>query len=44
MTYLFDFDLSAALTAGMTTVVFTLLFVDFFDTAGTLTFSSKRCW
>ena len=26
-----------ALTAGMTTVVFTLLFVDFFDTAGTLT-------
>ncbi|MGB9878931.1 MAG: solute carrier family 23 protein, partial [Candidatus Pelagibacter ubique] len=37
MTYLFDFDLSAALTAGMTTVVFTLLFVDFFDTAGTLT-------
>jgi AGZA family xanthine/uracil permease-like MFS transporter len=37
MTYLFDFDLSAAMTAGMTTVVFTLLFVDFFDTAGTLT-------
>jgi AGZA family xanthine/uracil permease-like MFS transporter len=37
MTYLFAFDLSAALTAGMTTVVFTLLFVDFFDTAGTLT-------
>jgi adenine/guanine/hypoxanthine permease len=37
MTYLFDFDLSAAMTAGMTTVIFTLLFVDFFDTAGTLT-------
>ena len=37
MTYLFDFDLKAALTAGMSTVVFTLLFIDFFDTAGTLT-------
>ena len=33
----FDFDLKAALTAGMSTVVFTLLFIDFFDTAGTLT-------
>ena len=37
MTYLFDFDLKAALTAGMASVVFTLLFIDFFDTAGTLT-------
>ena len=37
MTYLFDFDLKAALTASMSTVVFTLLFIDFFDTAGTLT-------
>ena len=37
MTYLFDFDLTAALTAGMSTVIFTLLFIDFFDTAGTLT-------
>ena len=37
MTYLFDFDLSAAMTAGMSTVIFTLLFIDFFDTAGTLT-------
>ncbi len=37
MTYLFEFDLSAAMTAGMSTVIFTLLFVDFFDTAGTLT-------
>ena len=37
MTYLFDFDLSAALTAGMSTVIFTLLFIDFFYTAGTLT-------
>ena len=37
MTYLFDFDLNAALTAGMSTVIFTLLFIDFFDTAGTLT-------
>ena len=31
------FDLSAALSASMITVVFTLFFVDFFDTAGTLT-------
>ena len=37
MTYLFEFDLSAAMTAGMSTVIFTLLFIDFFDTAGTLT-------
>ena len=37
MTYLFDFDLKAALTAGMSTIIFTLLFIDFFDTAGTLT-------
>ena len=37
MTYLFEFDLSAALTASMSTVIFTLLFIDFFDTAGTLT-------
>jgi AGZA family xanthine/uracil permease-like MFS transporter len=25
------------MTAGMSTVIFTLLFIDFFDTAGTLT-------
>jgi len=37
MTYLFDFDLKAAFTAGMSSVIFTLLFIDFFDTAGTLT-------
>ena len=37
MTHLFDFTLSAALTAGMVSVIFTLFFVDFFDTAGTLT-------
>ena len=37
MTYLLDFDLTAAFTAGMSTVIFTLLFIDFFDTAGTLT-------
>ena len=37
MTYLFEFDLSAAFTASMSTVIFTLLFIDFFDTAGTLT-------
>ena len=37
MTYLFEFDLKAALSAGMASIVFTLLFIDFFDTAGTLT-------
>ena len=37
MTYLFDFDLKAALSAGMASIVFPLLFIDFFDTAGTLT-------
>ena len=37
MTYLFAFDLGAAFTAGMSTVIFTLLFIDFFDTAGSLT-------
>jgi AGZA family xanthine/uracil permease-like MFS transporter len=37
MTYLFEFDLTAAFTASMSTVIFTLLFIDFFDTAGTLT-------
>ena len=37
MTYLFEFDLKAAFTAGMASIVFTLLFIDFFDTAGTLT-------
>jgi len=37
MTYLFEFDLGAVLSGAMTTVVFTLLFIDFFDTAGTLT-------
>jgi adenine/guanine/hypoxanthine permease len=37
MTHLFAFDLSKAFTAGMASVIFTLFFVDFFDTAGTLT-------
>ena len=37
MTYLFAFDLKVALSAGMASTVFTLLFIDFFDTAGTLT-------
>ncbi len=37
MTHLFTFDLSNAFTAGMASVIFTLFFVDFFDTAGTLT-------
>jgi AGZA family xanthine/uracil permease-like MFS transporter len=37
MTYLFEFDLKAAFTAGMSSIIFTLLFIDFFDTAGTLT-------
>ena len=34
---LFKLDIAGALTATMIGVVFTLLFVDFFDTAGTLT-------
>ena len=34
---LFKLDLTGALTAAMIGVVFALLFVDFFDTAGTLT-------
>ena len=36
MTYLFDFDLTAAMTASMSTVIL-LTFHRFFDTAGTLT-------
>jgi AGZA family xanthine/uracil permease-like MFS transporter len=34
---LFDFNLSAVFSGAMVSVVFTLFFVDFFDTAGTLT-------
>ena len=37
MTHLLVFDLGAAMSASMATIVFTLFFVDFFDTAGTLT-------
>ena len=37
MTHLLVFDLGAALSASMVTVIFTLFFIDFFDTAGTLT-------
>ena len=37
MTHFFAFDLGAALSASMVTVIFTLFFIDFFDTAGTLT-------
>ena len=37
MTHLMSFDLGAALSASMVTVIFTLFFIDFFDTAGTLT-------
>jgi AGZA family xanthine/uracil permease-like MFS transporter len=37
MTHLFAFDLGAALSASMVTVIFTLFFIDFFDTAATLT-------
>ena len=37
MTYLFDFDLKAALTAGMSTSNFYFIIYRFFDTAGTLT-------
>jgi len=37
ITHLFDFNLSAVFSGAMVSVVFTLFFVDFFDTAGTLT-------
>jgi len=37
MKHLLTFDMSAVFSASMSTVVFTLFFVDFFDTAGTLT-------
>ena len=37
MDYFLAFDLGAALSAGMISIVFTLLFIDFFDTMGTLT-------
>ena len=37
MTHLMTFDLGAALSASMVTIIFTLFFIDFFDTAGTLT-------
>ena len=37
MSHLFTFDLGAAMSASMATVIFTLFFIDFFDTAGTLT-------
>ena len=37
MTHLFDFNLSAIFSGAMLSVIFTLFFVDFFDTAGTLT-------
>ncbi len=37
ITHFFDFSLSAVLSGAMVSVVFTLFFVDFFDTAGTLT-------
>ncbi|GIT35673.1 MAG: hypothetical protein Ct9H300mP5_1420 [Candidatus Pelagibacterales bacterium] len=33
----FSFDLGAALSASMEQKFFTLFFIDFFDTAGTLT-------
>tara|TARA_Y100000590_G_scaffold48537_1_gene51427 strand:+ start:262 stop:1599 length:1338 start_codon:yes stop_codon:yes gene_type:complete len=37
VTHLFDFNLKSALSGAMVSIVFTLFFVDFFDTAGTLT-------
>ena len=37
ITHFFDFSLSAIFSGAMVSVVFTLFFVDFFDTAGTLT-------
>ena len=35
--YLFQFDIGRVLSAGGMSVLFTLFFIDFFDTAGTLT-------
>ena len=35
--YLFQFDIGKVLSAGGMSVLFTLFFIDFFDTAGTLT-------
>ena len=37
ITHFIDFNLSAVFSGAMVSVVFTLFFVDFFDTAGTLT-------
>ena len=37
ITHWFDFNFSAVLSGSMVAVIFTLFFVDFFDTAGTLT-------
>ena len=37
ITHFFDFNLDAVFSGAMVSVVFTLFFVDFFDTAGTLT-------
>jgi len=37
ITHFLDFSLSAVFSGAMVSVVFTLFFVDFFDTAGTLT-------
>ena len=37
ITHFLDFNLSAVFSGAMVSVVFTLFFVDFFDTAGTLT-------
>ena len=37
MTHFFDFDFSRSMTGAMVAIIFTLFFVDFFDSAGTLT-------
>jgi AGZA family xanthine/uracil permease-like MFS transporter len=37
ITHFFDFDFSRSMTGAMVAIIFTLFFVDFFDTAGTLT-------
>ena len=37
MGYFLEFDFGAAFMSGMSTVIFTLLFVDVFDTNSTLT-------
>ena len=43
MVHFMDFSLSAALSASMISVVFSLFFIDLFDSAGTLTSIATTC-